>query len=126
MMDKDSYSEDFIVKEQDCISEISSSLPSVLGTYILVKWMETVSARLINKQIDTQKYITMGKRVDIEHSGMAKRGEEIIIKATVVERSKREVLLRVVAMLGDNEIAIASHTRIVISKKILFKMMGEV
>ena len=125
-MDKDSYSEDFIVKEQDCISEISSSLPSVLGTYILVKWMETVSARLINKQIDTQKYITMGKRVDIEHSGMAKRGEEIIIKATVVERSKREVLLRVVAMLGDNEIAIASHTRIVISKKILFKMMGEV
>ncbi len=125
-MDKDSYSEDFIVKEQDCISEISSSLPSVLGTYILVKWMETVSARLINKQIDTQKYITMGKRVDIEHSGMAKRGEEIIIKATVVERSKREVLLRVVAMLGDNEIAIASHTRIVISKKILSKMMGEV
>ena len=125
-MDKDSYSEDFIVKEQDCISEISSSLPSVLGTYILVKWMETVSARLINKQIDTQKYMTMGKRVDIEHGGMAKRGEEIMIKATVVEQSKREILLRVVAMLGDHEIAIASHTRIVISKKVLSKMMGEI
>ena len=37
----DSYSEKFIVKEQDCISEINSELPSVLGTYILVKWMET-------------------------------------------------------------------------------------
>ncbi len=121
----DSYSEAFIVKEQDCISEINSELPSVLGTYILVKWMEIVSVRLIYKQLDTQKYITMGKRVDIEHSGMAKLGEVLMIKATIVEQSKREVLFNVVAMLGDKEIAKTSHTRIVISKKAVARMMGE-
>ena len=121
----DSYSEEFIVKEQDCISEISSELPSVLGTYILVKWMETVSATLINKQIDTQKYMTMGKRVDIEHSGMAKLGEEVIIEATIVEQSKREVLFNVVTMLGEKEIAKASHTRVIISKKAVDKMRKE-
>ncbi len=120
----DSYSEKFTVKEQDCISEINSELPSVLGTYILVKWMETVSARLINKQIDTQKQMTMGKRVDIKHSGMAKLGEEVIIEATIVEQSKREVLFNVVAMLGEKEIAKATHTRVVISKKAVAKMMG--
>ena len=120
----DSYSEKFTVKEQDCISEINSELPSVLGTYILVKWMETVSARLINKQIDTQKQMTMGKRVDIKHSGMAKLGEEVIIEATIVEQSKREVLFNVVAMLGEKEIARATHTRVVISKKAVAKMMG--
>ena len=119
------YKEYFQVKEQDCISEINSELPSVLGTYILVKWMETVSARLINKQLDTQKQITMGKRVDIEHSGMAKLGEEVMIEATIVEQSKREVLFNVVAMLGEKEIARATHTRVVISKKAVAKMMGE-
>jgi len=121
----DSYSEEFIVKEQDCISEISSELPSVLGTYILVKWMETVSATLVNKQIDTQKYMTIGKRVDIEHSCMAKKGEEVMIGATLVEQSKREVLFSVVAMLGEKEIAKASHTRVIISKKTVAKMMKE-
>ncbi len=119
------YKEKFIVEENDCISDISSVLPSVLGTYILVKWMETVSARLINKQLDTQKQITMGKRVDIEHSGMAKLGEEVMIEATIVEQSKREVLFNVVAMLGEKEIARATHTRVVISKKAVAKMMGE-
>ena len=119
------YKEYFQVKEQDCISEISSELPSVLGTYILVKWMETVSATLINKQIDTQKYMTMGKRVDIEHSGMANKGEEVMIEATLVEQSKREVLFSVVAMLGEKEIAKASHTRVIISKKAVAKMMKE-
>ena len=121
----DSYSEAFTVKEQDCISEINSELPSVLGTYILVKWMEIVSARLINKQIDTQKLITMGKRVDIEHSSMAKEGDEVVIEATIVEQSKREILFNVVAMLGDKEIAKATHIRTLISKKVVSKVMGE-
>ncbi len=119
------YKEYFQVKEQDCISEISSELPSVLGTYILVKWMETVSATLINKQIDTQKQMTMGKRVDIEHSGMVKLGEEVTIEATIVEQSKRAVLFTVIAMLGDKEIAKAFHTRVIISKKVVDKMMKE-
>ena len=121
----DSYSEAFTVKEQDCISEINSELPSVLGTYILVKWMEIVSARLINKQIDTQKLIIMGKRVDIEHSSMAKEGDEVVIEATIVEQSKREILFNVVAMLGDKEIAKATHVRTLISKKVVSKVMGE-
>ena len=120
-----SYSEAFIVNEQDCISDISSELPSVLGTYILVKWMEIVSARLINKQIDTQKLITMGKRVDIEHSGMAREGDEVVIEATIVEQSKREILFNVIAMLGDKVIAKATHTRTLISKKVVAKMMGD-
>ena len=121
----DSYSEAFIVKETDCISEINSELPSVLGTYILVKWMETVSARLINKQLDTQKQMTMGKRVDIEHNGMAKLGNEVMVEATIIEQSKREVLFNVVAMLGDKKIAKATHTRVMISKKAVAKMMGK-
>jgi len=109
---KNNYSEKFIVEKEDCISEINSALPSVLGTYILVKWMEIVCARLINKQLDT-------------NSGMAKRGDEVMIRATIEEQSKREVLFTVVAMLGEKEIVKASHTRVVISKKVVAKMMGE-
>ena len=120
------YKEKFIVKETDCISDISSELPSVLSTYILVKWMEIVSARLINKQLDTQKYMTMGKRVDIEHSSMAKLGEEVMVEATMVEQCKREVLFSVLATIGEKEIAKATHIRSLISKKVVAKMIGKV
>jgi len=36
----DRYSEAFIVEDKDCISEINDTLPKLLGTYIIVKWME--------------------------------------------------------------------------------------
>jgi len=47
----------FIVEAKDCIFDISDTLPAVLGTYTLVKWMEIVSANLINRHIDCQNYL---------------------------------------------------------------------
>ena len=36
MKSKSEYSETFKVEKEDCISDINSLLPSVLGTYIIV------------------------------------------------------------------------------------------
>jgi len=55
------YSENFIVKQEDCISDIADYLPSILGTYTLVKWMEIVSAKNIYEEIDQERYITVGQ-----------------------------------------------------------------
>ena len=44
------YEESFIAETDDCISAIKSTLPDILGTYSILKWMEIVSAKLINKQ----------------------------------------------------------------------------
>ena len=60
------YKERFIVSKADCISAIDSNLPSVLGTYTIVKWMEIVSAKCINQTLDLNKYITVGEQASIK------------------------------------------------------------
>ena len=56
---------------------------------------------------------------------MVKKGEAVTIEAAIMEQSKREVSFRRVAMLEDKEIARAIHTRTLISKKIVTRMIGE-
>ena len=117
------YKEKFRVKAEDCISQIDSSLPLLLGTYTIVKWMEIVSAKYINSQIDTQKFITVGKRVDIEHTGMADVDNEIVITTTIEEQGKREVSFNIEATLEEKVIATAFHTRTIIPKKLIDRLI---
>ena len=74
----------FIIKDNDCISNIDSSLPSLLGTYTLVKWMEIVSAKLANKNI-SDGFLTVGQEVCIEHKGMGKIEQKIKITSKMIE-----------------------------------------
>jgi len=117
------YKEKFIVEADDCISAINSTLPDVLGTYTIVKWMEIVSASLLNKQLDTQRYISVGKEVNIEHLTMAKLGEELVVISEITKQGKKEVYFSIRAMLGEKEIASASHVRGIVPLKIVERMM---
>jgi len=120
---KNRYTEKFIVEKNDCISAINSTLPDILGTYTIVKWMEIVSAKLINKQLDTQRYISVGKELNIEHFAMAKLGEELIVISEITKQDKKEVCFNISAMLGEKEIARASHLRGIVPLKIVERMM---
>jgi len=42
-----SLSQKFKVKKEDSISDLAEYLPAMLGTYVLVKWMEIVSVKNI-------------------------------------------------------------------------------
>jgi predicted thioesterase len=117
------YHESFKVKSEDCISQIEPNLPSLLGTYTLVKWMEIVSAKNINQYIDRNKYISVGKEVCIEHKNMATIDDEIEIKSTIISEEKRKILLEVEALCNQKTIATATHKRIKLPLKILEKML---
>jgi predicted thioesterase len=120
---KNRYEEKFIVETDDCISAINSTLPDILGTYTIVKWMEIVSAKLINKQLDTQRYISVGKELNIEHLAMAKLGEELVVISEITKQDKKEVHFSIRAMLGEKEIARASHLRGILPLKIVERIM---
>ena len=120
-MGKDNFSEIFVVLKKHCISEIDSALPSILGTYTLVKWMEIVSAKNINRELDAD-HITVGKVFAIEHIGMAKVGDNIHITATIEKREKRKIDFSIVATLNDEIIAKATHKRVIIPTKLLSKI----
>ena len=116
------YSEIFNVTHNDCISEIDNSLPSLLGTYTLVKWMEIVSAKNINRQLDKQ-YITVGQKVSIEHIGMVRIDENVQVISTIEKRDKRNVSFTLEAIANGKLIATASHNRIVIAMKVIDKVL---
>jgi predicted thioesterase len=112
----------FTITNTDCISEIDSYLPSLLGTYTLVKWMEIVSAKLANKNID-DGFLTVGQEVCIEHKGMGKIGQKVKIVSKMIETSKRTMKFDIFATINDKLIASAKHTRIIISKKVIDRQL---
>jgi predicted thioesterase len=115
------YNETFVVTEESCISEIDSALPDLLGTYILVKWMEIICAKNINRNLN-KKYITVGKEISIDHIGMVKKGEKVeIISKIIVEESKYAVF-SLEAISNQKIIATASHKRILIPLKVMDKI----
>ena len=112
----------FIIKDNDCISNIDLSLPSLLGTYTLVKWMEIVSAKLANKNIN-DGFLTVGQEVCIEHKGMGKIKQKVKITSKMVEFSKRIMKFQIFATINDKQIASAKHTRVIISEKIINRQL---
>jgi len=116
------YKDFFTIKDTDCISEIDSSLPSLLGTYTLVKWMEIISAKLANKNI-SDNLLTVGQDVCIEHKGMGKIGQKVKITSKMIETSKRSMKFNILATIDDKLIANAKHTRIIISKKVIDRQL---
>ena len=118
------YSESFRVKREDCISDIANFLPSMLGTYTLVKWMEIVSAKNIYEEIDQKRYITVGQTVNIEHLQMVKLGEVIHVVSTITTQEKREIFFEVEAFnRQDILVAKATHKRVLMPLKVVEKVL---
>ena len=88
------YTELFTVEDKDCISEINDTLPKLLGTYTIVKWMEITCTKNILKQLN-ENQISVGDKVSIEHSGMVENGEKVKISSTIESQGKRKVYFTV-------------------------------
>ena len=115
------YSETFRVSRDECISSIESSLPDLLGTYILVKWIEIVCAGNIKRRLD-EKCITVGKIISIEHTGMVKIGEVVEVMTAVKSHEKKIVSFTAEARCNGKIVAKASHERIIIPVKLLKRL----
>ncbi len=118
-----SHTESFTVHPTDCISTLDPTLPDLLGTYILVQWMEITAAKLINTILNTDDRLTVGEHVDIHHTGMARLGETVTVTATLVEQDKKHASFSIEARNDEKLIATAEHQRTIIPRKLLERMM---
>ena len=117
------HTETFTVHAADCISALDPTLPDLLGTYILVQWMEITAATLINTILNTQDHLTVGEHVDIHHTGMARMGDTVTVTATLVEHNKKHAHFTLEAHSNDKPIATAKHQRAIIPRKLIDRMM---
>ena len=119
-----SLTQKFKVKKEDCISDLAEYLPAMLGTYVLVKWMEIVSVKKIYEQIDKEKYITVGQMVNIEHLQMVKLDEIIEVVSTLTSQEKREIFFEVEAFNEQGVlVAKATHKRVLMPLKVVEKVL---
>jgi predicted thioesterase len=121
-MHSDRHTQTFVVEPHDCINLLDPTLPDLLGTYILVKWMEITAATQLGHLIDSNR-ISVGARVDIEHTGMAKLGDTIRITSRLIAHDDKNAAFAIKAHLGDKQIATADHRRTILPKKLLGRMM---
>ena len=119
-----SLTQEFQVQKEDCISNLAEYLPSMLGTYTLVKWMEIVSVKNIYSKIDQKKYMTIGATVNIEHLQMVKLDENIEIVSTIIKQENRNIFF-VIEAFNTHGILIgkATHKRVLIPLKVVEKIL---
>jgi predicted thioesterase len=117
--------EEYCVDQASCISDINHTLPDILGSYIIMKWMEATCAKNIARYLDND-FMTVGKEFCIDHVGMAKKGDDVKIISSIIELEKRSILFCVEAIGSSGKIiATATHKRSIIPKKLIPKLLSQ-
>nr|VFJ61510.1 MAG: Acyl-CoA dehydrogenase [Candidatus Kentron sp. FW] len=111
----------FLIEAEHCISRIEPSMPSVLGTYVIVQWMETAAAELVHPRIE-EGYISVGGKVSIEHTVPVPMGKTVDINAKVVEVDGNSIRFTIRAEWNGKKIAQADHWRSVMPMKLFNRL----
>ncbi len=103
----------FTVKEEHTAYHIGSGTVRVLGTPIMIAFMEITAMEMLEEGLD-EAHTTVGTRVDIRHLAPSPLGAEIKVAAEVIEAEGPKVTLTVNAWYGETLIGTGTHWRYVI------------
>jgi predicted thioesterase len=67
----------FTVTRERCISNLVEDLPSIMGTYALVEWMEIAAALCIGDFLD-QDQLSVAESIDIQHFKAVGEGAQVL------------------------------------------------
>lgn len=117
--------ETYHIDQASCISDISSTLPDILGSYIIMKWMEITCAKNIERYLDNG-LMTVGKEFCIDHVGMGKKGDDVKIISHITELEKRFVSFALKAVGTSGKIiATATHKRSIVPRRLIPKLLNQ-
>lgn len=85
---------DFTVGERDTASSVGSGVVEVLGTPVLIAWLEAATLQVVPAP---EGMVSLGVRVDIEHSAPSAVGARVRCTATLVALDGRRMGFRVIA-----------------------------
>ncbi|MFN2145446.1 MAG: thioesterase family protein [Anaerolineales bacterium] len=104
----------FTVKEEHTAFHIGSGTVRVLGTPIMIAYMEITSMELLQEHLDAE-HTTVGTRVDIRHLAPSPLGAEIKVTAEVTGVDGAKTTLKVDAWYGETLIGTGTHWRYTIN-----------
>lgn len=77
-----SHCRSFTVARERCISNLVVGLPSILGTYALVEWMEIAAYLCIAECLDPGQ-LSVADSIDVQHFRAVGEGADVVIDAVV-------------------------------------------
>ena len=113
----------FTVKEEHTAYHIGSGTVKVLGTPIMIAYMEITAMELLQEVLDDE-HTTVGTRVDVRHLAPSPLGAEITVTAEVTGVYEAKVTLSVDAWYGETLIGTGNHERYVINIEEFSKRLG--
>ncbi len=107
-------SKTFLVKEEHTAYHIGSGAVRVLGTPIMIAFMEINAMEMLQAHLD-EDHTTVGTRVDVRHLAPSPQGAEVTVDAEVLEVSGPKITLSVYAWYGETLIGTGMHWRYIIN-----------
>ena len=113
-----------ITREDTALNFGSGALKNLLATPTLVALMIEAAVNTIDPLLP-EKYITIGKSMEIEHEGPTKEGMTVTVTAKLVEVNGSELSFEVTALDEVGRIGTGHHVRQIVNYDILMNRVDE-
>ncbi len=110
------HSESVVVSEANLASAVGSGLVDVYATPMLVALCELAASNCVKPHLEAGE-VTVGTKVDVEHSAASVTGMRVTATATVTAVDRRRVDFSLVVTDEAGEVGKGVHTRFVVDKE---------
>lgn len=111
-----------VVSENDTAAKAASGAIEVLGTPIMIAWMEETSLNLVQKELE-EGLTTVGTEVNIKHLKGTLVGKTVKIISTLKEIDRKKLVFDVEALEDGITVGSGTHTRFIIDTVKFFEKL---
>lgn len=109
-----SLTKKYTVKMEHTASHIGSGTLDVLGTPALIAYMEETAWGLLKEHLESDD-TSVGTAIEMKHLKASAPGSDIIIEAKLTDLNEKTAQFDITATQQDQTIALATHTRAIVS-----------
>lgn len=111
-----------VVSENDTAAKAASGSVEVLATPVMIAWMEEVSLKLAQKELE-EGFTTVGTEVNIKHLKGTLVGKTVKITSVLTEIDRKRLVFNVEVLEDGVVVGSGNHTRFIIDTEKFYEKL---
>ncbi|WP_315523813.1 thioesterase family protein [Fusobacterium massiliense] len=111
-----------VVSENDTAAKAASGSVEVLATPVMIAWMEEVSLKLAQKELE-EGFTTVGTEVNIKHLKGTLVGKTVKITSILTEIDRKRLVFNVEVLEDGVVVGSGNHTRFIIDTEKFYEKL---
>lgn len=111
-----------VVSENDTAAKAASGSVEVLATPVMIAWMEEVSLKLAQKELE-EGFTTVGTEVNIKHLKGTLVGKTVKITSVLTEIDRKRLVFNVEVLEDSVVVGSGNHTRFIIDTEKFYEKL---